>query len=119
MRILVGSVLNVVLTSVWGAGCVSRVVESGIVSSFFSASFGVRGVCSFVLSFPVSIRVLSGVYVRCVIYFSFRSVFSCRVGFRGKRVNRRGHVEWGVRPPPYLLVCGLCGGFGVSGASFF
>ncbi len=61
---------------------------------------------------------LTGLYDRCVIYFNFREVFSGRIGFRGRRVDRHGPVEWGARPPPLISVCGMCGEFRVSGASF-
>ncbi len=47
------------------------------------------------------------------------SYLSGRVGFRGKRLNRHGLVEWGVRPPPLIPMYGLCGKFKVSVASFF
>ncbi len=40
---------------------------------------------------------------------NFREVFSGRIGFRGRRVDRHGPVEWGVRPPPLIPVCGLRG----------
>ncbi len=86
---------------------------------FFSASLGVRGVCSRVVRILVRSRVLTCLYDKCVIKFNLSDEFSGNVGFRWKRISRHGPVEYCVRRPPPFPLYGLCGEFSVSEISFF
>ncbi len=45
------------------------------VSAFFSASLGVRGVCSCVVRIPVRSRVFTDLYDKCVIEFNLSDEF--------------------------------------------
>ncbi len=72
---------------------------------------------------PVSLGDASGSFSLVMTYMnvSFVVVSSYlfgRVGFGGKRIDRHGLVEWGVRRPPLVPVYGMCGEYRVSGASF-
>ncbi len=62
---------------------------------------------------------LTGLYDKCVIEFNLSDEFSGNAGFRGKRINRHGPIEYCVRRPPPFPVYGLCGELSVSEISFF